>query len=168
MLVELAAEAELVPVGQVAAMRQVEAEDGVARLEHSHVGGGVGLRAGVGLHVCMLGAEDLFGAIAGQILDDVRELATAVVAASGIAFRVLVGEDRACGLQHGLGDEVLAGNHLQALVLAEGFVFNGGGYLGVGLGKGKRHAVSHTVILRHDPAGSCAISIWVTEGDAKD
>ena len=167
-MVKLAAEAQLVPVGQVTAMREVEAEDGVACLKHSHVGGGVGLRAGMWLHVGKLRAEYLFGAIARQILNNVGVLAATVVAAPRIAFRIFVGEDRTSGLEHRFGDEVFAGNHLQAFVLAEGFVVNGGGYLGVGLGQGKGHAISHTVILRHDPAGSCAISIWVTEGDAKD
>ncbi len=56
-LVELAGEVEFVAVGEVASMGQAEAEDGVAGLEHGHVGGGVGLRAGVRLHVCVLGSE---------------------------------------------------------------------------------------------------------------
>ena len=80
-LVELAGEVELVAVGEVAAVGEVEAEDGVAGLEDGHVGGGVGLRAGVGLHVGVLGAEELFGAVAGEVLDDVGEFASAVVAA---------------------------------------------------------------------------------------
>jgi hypothetical protein len=29
-------------------------------------------------------------------------------------------------------------------VLAERFVINGGGYIGIGLGEGQRHAVSHS------------------------
>jgi len=28
-------------------------------------------------------------------------------------------------------------------VLAEGFVVNGGGHIGIGLGEGQRHTVSH-------------------------
>ena len=97
------------------------------------------------LHVGKLRAEDLLGAIARQVLHHVGVLASAVVAPSRIALGILVGEDRAGGLEHRFGDEVFAGNHLQALVLAEGFVINGGGYFGVGLGKGKGHAISHTV-----------------------
>ena len=96
-----------------------------------HVGGGVGLRAGVRLHVGMLGAEELLGAVAGQVLDDVGELAAAVVALAGIAFRVFIGEDGAGGLEHGAGDEVLAGDHLQAFVLAAAFVLDGGGDFGI-------------------------------------
>ena len=96
--VELAGEVELVAVGEVAAVGEVEAEDGVTRLEDGHVGGGVGLGAGVGLDVDVLGAEELFGAVAGEVFDDVGELAAAVVALAGVAFGVFVGEDGACGL----------------------------------------------------------------------
>ena len=122
-------------VGEVAAVGEVEAEDGVTRLEDGHVGGGVGLGAGVRLHVGVLGAEDLFGAVAGEVLDDVREFATAVVAFAGIAFRIFVGEDRACGLEHGAADEVLGGDHLEALVLAGDFVGDGLGDGGIGFGE---------------------------------
>ncbi len=87
-----------------------------------HVGGGVGLRAGVRLHVGVLGAEDLFGAVAGEVLDDIGELAAAVVALAGVAFGVLVGEDGSGGFENGAADEVLRGDHLQALVLAVNLV----------------------------------------------
>ena len=154
--VELAAEAQLVAVGKVAAMGQVEAENGVAGLQHRHVGRGVGLRAGVGLHVGKLGGEYLFGAIAGEVFDHVGVFAAAVVAAAWIALGVLIGEDGARGLEHCFRHKVFAGNHFQPFVLAEGFVVNGGGYGRVGLGQGKGHAISHTPILRQDAAGSCA------------
>ena len=134
--VELAGEVELVAVGEVAAVREVEAEDGVAGGEQRHVGGGVGLRAGVRLHVDVLGAEELFGAVAGQVLDDVGELASAVVALAGVAFGVFVGEDGAGGLEHGAADEVLGGDHLQAFVLAQDLVANLGCDLRIGGGKG--------------------------------
>ena len=142
--VELAAEAEPVAVGEVAAVGEVEAEDGVAGLQDRGIGRGVGLRAGVRLHVDVLAAEDLLGAVAGEVLDDVGVLAAAVVAAAGVALGVFVGEDGAGCLEDGFGDEVFAGDHLQALVLAEGFVVKGGGDVRVGLGEGERHAVGHT------------------------
>ncbi len=157
--VKLAAEAELVTVGEVAAVGQVEAEDGVAGLQHRGIGRGIGLRTGVRLHVGVLGAEELFGAIAGQVLDHVGVLAAAIVAAARIALSILVGEDRACGFEHCFRDEVLAGDHLQAFVLAEGFVINGVGDDGVGLGQGKGHAIGHTGILRQSSKlGSSVIS----------
>ncbi len=80
-LVELAGEVELVAVGEVASVGETEAEDGVAGLQHGHVGGGVGLRAGVRLHVGVLGSEELFGAVAGEVFDDVGVFAAAIVAA---------------------------------------------------------------------------------------
>src|SRR5260370_7543505 len=46
--IKLAGKAELVPMGQVAAVRKVETHDGVTRFDNRHVGGGVRLRAGVG------------------------------------------------------------------------------------------------------------------------
>ncbi len=108
------------------------------------IGRGVGLRAGVRLHIDVLAAEDLARAIAGQVLHDVGILAAAVVAAPGIALGIFIGEDRAGRFKHCFGDEVFAGDHLQPLVLAEGFVVKSGGDFGVGLGEGERHAVSHT------------------------
>ena len=56
--IELAAEAEFVSVGEMAAVGQIEAQNGVARLQNRRKGGGVGLRAGVGLDVGVLGAEE--------------------------------------------------------------------------------------------------------------
>ena len=85
------------PVRQVAAVRQVHAEDRVAGLNHGGVGRLIGLRSGVRLHVGVLGAEELLGALARQVLDDVGELAAAVVALARIAFGVLVGEHAAGG-----------------------------------------------------------------------
>ena len=145
--IELAAEAQLVPVGQVAAVSQVEAQNRVAGLQHGHVRRSVGLRAGVRLHIGMLGAKDLFGTVARQVLHHVGVFAAAVVAASRVALGIFVGENGAGRLQHSLRDEILAGNHLQPFVLAEGFMVNGSSNFGVGLGKGKRHAVSHNSIL---------------------
>ena len=134
-VVEFAGEVELVAVGEVAAVGEVEAEDGLAGLEEGHEGGGVGLGAGVGLDVGMLGAEEELGAVAGEVLDDVGVFAAAVVALAGVAFGVLVGEDGADGFKDGAGDEVLAGDHLEAFVLAVDLVLDLLGDLGVGLGE---------------------------------
>ena len=59
----------------------------------AHVSRGIGLRAGVRLHVDVLATEDLARAIARQVLNDVGILAAAVIAAARIALRVFVGED---------------------------------------------------------------------------
>ena len=131
-------------VSEVAAVREIEAENGVAGLQNGRVGRGIGLRAGVRLHIDVLAAEELARAIAGKILDDVGVFAAAVITAAGIALGIFVGEDRAGGFEHGFRDEVFAGDHLQPLVLAEGFLVNGGGNFRIGLGEGEGHAVSHT------------------------
>src|SRR6202012_5914996 len=52
--VKFAGKAEFVPVGQVAAVREVKTQDGVTGVDDRHVGGSVRLRAGVGLDVDML------------------------------------------------------------------------------------------------------------------
>ena len=78
--VELAGEVERMAVGQVAAVRQVHAEHGVARLQQRQVDRHVGLRARVRLHVGVLGAEQRLRARDRRALGDVDELAAAVVA----------------------------------------------------------------------------------------
>ena len=145
--IELAGEIELVAVGEVAAHGEVEAEDGVAGLEDGGVGGGVGLGAGVGLDVGVFGAKDLFGAVAGQVLDHVGVLAAAVVAASRIALSIFVGEDGARGFEDGAADEVFRGDHLEAFVLAADFGIDGGGDFGIFEGEGLGHAVGHGEIV---------------------
>ncbi len=128
-------------VRQVAAVRQIHAHDGVAGLQHGRVGGLIGLRSGMRLHVGMLGAEQLLGAVARQVLHDVGELAAAVIALAGIAFGVLVGEHAAGGFEHRFGGEVLAGDQLQTGVLALRFVLDRLVNFGVHLGKRSGHAL---------------------------
>ena len=108
----------------MAAVGQVEAHDGVAGREHGGIRGLVGLRSGVRLHVDVLGAEQLAGAVAGQVLHHVGELAAAVVALPGIAFGVLVGEDAGGGFEHRFGGEVLAGDEFELGILPLGFVLD--------------------------------------------
>ena len=88
-------------VREVAAVRKIHAQHGVARLQRAHVNRNIGLRAGVRLHVGMFGAKDLLGAIDCELLDLVGEFASAVVALAGIPFGVLVRRDRADRFQHG-------------------------------------------------------------------
>src|SRR5581483_12477460 len=96
----------MVAVGKVSAMREVETENGVAGLKNRRIGFHVGLRAGVRLNFGMLGAEEFLCALAGEVFDDVGKFATTVVPLAGITLGVLVGKDRAHGLEHGFTDEV--------------------------------------------------------------
>ena len=79
-VVEPAAEVHRRAVGEVAALVEAHAEDGVARLEQGQVGGHVGVGAGVGLDVGVVGAEQGLGPVAGQLLDLVDHVVAAVVA----------------------------------------------------------------------------------------
>ena len=101
----------------MAAVGQVEGEHGVARLDGGEVDGRVGLTAGVGLHVDVLGAEEGLEPVAGEVLHRVDEFAAAVVAVAGVALGVFVGEDAADRLHDGGAGEVLAGDHLQPFLL---------------------------------------------------
>ncbi len=96
------------------------------------------------LNVGMLGAEELLGAIASQVLDDVNEFAAAVIALAGITFRVFIREDAAGGLQNRFRSEVFAGDQFEAAVLALDFVLDG--FVNVGIDGGKR--AGHSLLSR--------------------
>lgn len=136
-VVELAGEVDAHAVGQVTAVRQVEAEDGVARAEEREHRRGVGLGARVRLHVRGLGAEQVLDPVDGQLLDDVHVFTAAVVAAAGVALGVLVREDRSLGLHDGGRGEVLRRDHLQRRLLAVQLGVDGGGDVRVELSERK-------------------------------
>ncbi len=123
-LVGLAGEVQRMSVREVSAVRQVQAQDGVAGLDDGCVRRHVRGRAGVRLHVGVLGAEQLLGAVARQVLDHIGELASPVIALAGIAFGILVGEDRARRLQHGFAHKVFRGDQLQPFMLTALFVLD--------------------------------------------
>ena len=137
--VELAGEVQRMPVGQVAAVREVHAEHDIARLQQREIDGHVGLRARVRLHVDVVGAEQRLGAGDRQRLGDVDELAAAVVTLAGVALGVLVRHHRTGRFEHGGADEVFRGDQLQAFGLACRFVGDGRGNLGVRLRKRTLH-----------------------------
>lgn len=90
-VVQLAAVVEPHAVGEVPAVREVQAKDGVARVEQREHGRGVGLSTRVRLDVGVPGAEEFLDARDGQALDRVDVLAPTVVAAPGVSLGVLVG-----------------------------------------------------------------------------
>ena len=139
----LAAHVQRHAVGQVAAFGQAHAHDGVAGLQQREEHALVGLRAGVGLHVGELGAEQLLDAVDGQLLGHVDVLAAAVVALAGVALGVLVGQLAALGLHHRGRGVVLAGDQLDVVFLAARLVLDSGPELGVDQGEGGGVAVKH-------------------------
>ncbi len=130
-----AREVRLGAVGQVPAGRERQAHDRVAGLQQRQHDALVGLRAGVRLDVDEAAVEQPLGALDRQALGDVDELAAAVVAAARIALGVLVGEQRALGLQHAQGDDVLRGDQLDLLLLAAQLVTDGFGKLRIAFGE---------------------------------
>ena len=76
---------------QMAAVRKVHAENSVSGIQKRKVNRGVGLRAGVRLHIGMLGAKQLFSALDGNIFNNVNAFAAAVIAFSRVALGVFVG-----------------------------------------------------------------------------
>ena len=102
----------------MAALREVHTHHGVTHIQQCKVHGQVGLCAGMRLHVCIFGAEQLAGAVNGQLLNLVYISATAVIAMARIALCVLVGEHRAhCG-HYGRADNVFTCNQLNVAALA--------------------------------------------------
>ena len=104
-------------VGQMTALRQVHAHNGIAQIEQGEVDSQIGLCAGVGLDVGVLCAEQLAGALDGDVLHLIHIDAAAVVTLAGQALGVLVGEHTAHGSHDGGRDDVLAGNELDVLAL---------------------------------------------------
>mmetsp|Transcript_60871 Transcript_60871/g.98573 ORF Transcript_60871/g.98573 Transcript_60871/m.98573 type:complete len:323 (+) Transcript_60871:181-1149(+) len=103
---------------QVSSARQIKAHDPGMRLQQGSVNGKVGRTAGVRLHVdtpfLVVQAKGLQRAGLAEVLDLVDDLVAAVVASSGLALRVLVGQSRAQALHHGPRGEVLRGDQLDA------------------------------------------------------
>ena len=114
----LTAEVDGRTVGQMTALAEAHAHDGIAGVEHSEVYDLVSLRAGVGLDVGVLGAEQLARTLARDILGDIHGVAAAVVALAGIALGILVCEHGAHS-RHNCGrNDVLAGDQLEIMLLA--------------------------------------------------
>jgi hypothetical protein len=114
----LAGEVDRRAVGQMSAMREAHAQYRVPRRQQGEVRRQVGLRPSVRLHIGVVGAEELPGPVARDVLDDVDLLATAVVALAGQAFSVLVGENGAGRLEHRGRREVLRRDELDGAALA--------------------------------------------------
>ena len=98
-------------VGEVAAVGQVKAHDAVVGLEeagvHSEVGGGARVRLHIATPLTLVETEGLQRPGLAEALDLVDVLVASIVARTGLALRVLVGEHAAVALHHRLRREVL-------------------------------------------------------------
>ena len=112
-------------VRQVAAVREVHAQHRVAGLQRGQIDGHICLRAGVRLHVRVLGAEKLLSRGQWQAARRCPRIRSRRNSASRrIAFGIFVGHHRAHRFEHRLGNEILRGDQLDAGGLAANFVAN--------------------------------------------
>ncbi len=140
-MVSLARKIQRMAVRKVPTVRQIHAEDHIARLNHGRVSRLIGLRTRVRLHVDIFGAEELLGPLARQGLHRIREFASPVIALTGISLGVLVGEYGAGGLQDRFGSEVFAGDQFQTAMLALNFMLDRCIDFRINGGKRARHAL---------------------------
>ena len=72
----------------------------------------------------VLGIEDLFQTVDGDVLALVNALATAVVAVAGVTLGILVGQAAAHGLHNLVAHEVLASNQFNTMFLTQMFTLD--------------------------------------------
>ncbi|MCY1560596.1 hypothetical protein D9M68_977460 [compost metagenome] len=108
------------------------------------------MRLHVGGPAVLVGAEELFDAVDGELLGLVDELAATVVAAARVALGVLVGELAALGHHHRGRGVVLARDQLDVLFLALVLLLDDGPQRGVGGLQGLLLVAEHGCFL-----GSC-------------
>src|SRR5205823_13641822 len=105
-------------VGQMSAGGERHSENGGARLEQRYEYGLICLRAGMRLYIGKAASEQPLGALDRERLGDIDEFASAVISAAGIAFRVFVRQHRTLGFQHRPGNDVIACDQLDLVLLA--------------------------------------------------
>ena len=120
-------------VRKVAAVRQIEAHERIAGFQHGEENGHVGLCAGVGLYVGVLGAVQFANTFDGKVLDLIHHLTTAVVTCGRITLRILVGQYGAHGLHHLVADKIFRRDQLDAVHLTVPFLRNEVEYLRISL-----------------------------------
>ena len=87
------------------------------------------------LNVGVFGAEQFFGALAGDLLHFVNVNATAVIALCGVALGVFVGEHAARREKHRFADDILGRDELNVALLTKKLAFYGSVNFGIEVGK---------------------------------
>ncbi len=131
-------------------MGELKAQNGVTRLSESVQHCGAGARTRVGLDVGIGGTKKLFRPLNGEVFGNIDKFAAAVVALSGIPLGVLVGQNAALGFEDGVGNKVLAGDHLEGATLAPQFFVKNVLDLGVNFCETLAHGVHGFLPCRHD------------------
>ena len=121
-------------VREMAACGEIEAHECVAGLHQPEEDRLVRLRPGIRLHIGKPTAKQAAGTLDCERFGDVDELASAIIAPSGIALGVFVGHHRALRLENGAGDDILRGDELDLFALAAEFLCDGAGDLGIAVG----------------------------------
>jgi hypothetical protein len=137
-------------MGEMAAGRQTHAENGVAGLGEGEHDALVGLRAGMRLDIGVGAGKQPLGALDGDGLGDIDELAAAVIALARIALGIFVGEDAARRFQHRPRDDVLGGDQLDLMLLASQLLADGVEQFGIALGERLREKL---ILLRRGRQG---------------
>ena len=101
-------------VGEMPALGEVQAHEGVARTQASHGHCHVGLGAGMRLDVGPFRPVDLLDPVDGDLLDLVDHFAASVVALARVAFRVFVGQHGAHRLANVIAHVILGRDEFQA------------------------------------------------------
>ena len=131
-VVEFAGETDLRAVREVAAVRERHAEHRDRPAATAHEDRHIGLRAGVRLHVGVIGAEDRFQTGDRENLRLVDPFASAVIPFARITFGVLVGHDARVGFANRLAGVVLRRYQLEVVALTLLLTGDGGKDFGIG------------------------------------
>ena len=120
---------------QVPTGRQAHPQDRVTGFQQCKECCLVRLCTGMRLHVGELAGEQPLRPIDGELLGHIDIYAAAVVAPAWIALGILVGQHGALRFQHRGGDDIFAGNELDAVLLADQFGAEDRSELRIRLGK---------------------------------
>ena len=134
-VIEATRERELGAMRKMTARRKRHAQNGGTRVKQRKIGCRVGADARMRLDVGVCRIEHLASAVARDSLDGINIGTTTVIALAGIAFGILVGKDRAHRFDDRQRGDVLGCDQLERVALARQLVIDGGGNLGVCLGK---------------------------------
>ena len=125
-IVEFAGRTDMRTMSKMPAVGQAHTKNGVASLQQRQINRGIGLGAGMGLHIGIIGTEQLFGAVDGQLFRDIDVLTATVIPFAGITFRVFIGQQAALGLHHPWAGVVFGGDKFDVLFLTDFLCLHGG------------------------------------------